>query len=100
MTLPDASRRWRLAGRGASRTRPARNGAIGHRRHRDPLATETRSHRARPKFSVSPCLRGVLSVSPLAHFSVSRSPWEEFCHGLLGDPRLYQIATLASLLAY
>ena len=61
MTLPDASRRWRLAGRSESRTRPARHGA---------------------------------------HFSVSRSPWDEFCHGLLGDPRLYQIATLASLLAY
>src|SRR5436853_7729742 len=56
MTLSDASRRWRLAGRGESRTRPARHGA--------------------------------------------RSPWDDFCPGLLGDPRLYQIATLASLLAY
>src|SRR5438132_12221857 len=84
MTLPDASRRWRLAGRGESRTRPARHGAIGHR------GTETQR---KPKDSLC------LGVS-VAHFSVSRRPWDEFCHGLLGDPRLYQIATLASLLAY
>src|SRR5439155_9500372 len=33
------------------------------------------SHREDQDFSVSPCLCGA--------FSVSRSPWDDFCHGLL-----------------
>src|SRR5947209_11894465 len=57
-----------LAGRGESRTRPARHGVIGHR------GTETQR---KPNDSLC------LGVS-VAHFSVSRSPWDDFCHGLLG----------------
>src|SRR5207249_939031 len=55
-----------LAGRGESPTRPARHGAIGHR------GTE-----ARRKPNNSLCL----GVS-VAHFSVSRSPCDDFRHGL------------------
>src|SRR5439155_23178415 len=55
-----------LAGRDESPTRPARHGAIGHR------GTE-----ARRKPNNSLCL----GVS-VAHFSVSRSPCDDFRHGL------------------
>ena len=58
-----------LAGRGESQTRPARHGAIGHR------GTETQR---KPKDQDSLCL----GVS-VAHFSVSRSPWDAYSHGLL-----------------
>src|SRR5437867_3289630 len=56
-----------LGGRGESRTRLARHRDIGHR------GTEPQS---RPNDSLC------LGVS-VAHFSVSRSPWDDFCHGLL-----------------
>src|SRR5881628_2661820 len=62
-------KRHLLAGRDESRARPARHGAIGHR------GTETQR---KPHDSLC------LGVS-VAHFSVSRSPWDDFCHGLRGD---------------
>jgi drug/metabolite transporter (DMT)-like permease len=56
-----------LAGRGEGRTRPARHGALGHK------GTETQR---KPNDSLC------LGVS-VAHSSVSRSPWDDFRHGLL-----------------
>src|SRR3989442_13092808 len=70
-----------VAGRGESQTRPARHGAIGHR------DTETQR---KPKDS--PCL-GVF----VAHFSVSRSPWDDFCHGLPGQARKVQVGYCSTL---
>src|SRR2546428_539766 len=64
--LRQSLRRLSLAGRGESR-----HGLRGT----ESLATEAQRHGENQEFSVSPCLGGA--------FSVSRSPWDDFCHWLL-----------------